>query len=101
MVQNASCRRYRQSHFYHKACSARGISSSRLRETGLCTLSTRKIGSWWSGILGGWPHDGFVPTTAQQYPGVPDTYLIGLSHTEETEDPVVISQIAQMAKAHH
>lgn len=57
-------------------------------------------GSWWSSLLGGFPHDGFIPVSIQDYPTARVISLGNTSHTEETSHPITIETIARLIADH-
>jgi pimeloyl-ACP methyl ester carboxylesterase len=56
------------------------------------------LGDTWSSALGGWPHDGFIPVSAQYYPGATVYNLIGPSHVQETRNTSVSQLIGDIAR---
>lgn len=43
------------------------------------------LGAFWVDVVGGYPHDGVVPTPSMAFPGgVNSVGLVGVSHTRET-----------------
>ena len=55
---------------------------------------------WYNDVVGGWPHDGFIPTDRQEYPGATKVSIQGISHTDETSNPFIIQTVREIASRH-